>query len=152
MSSEASSKQSCVREGAGYNEVYPSGQDDPGASYSERVPSANSPFDEEDEDLDVDESESKTNEDSDYEENVESPIRSIIGPNGLRKFVLPLMWTVNDLTRPLKENIFTPYGRDIIFPSTSPSIYPLGLKSAITMVLMTSWCMSNCSRQDLDSL
>ena len=29
-------------------------------------------------------------------ENVESPIRSVIGPNGLRKFVLPLMWTIND--------------------------------------------------------
>ena len=25
-------------------------------------------------------------------ENVESPIRSVIGPNGLRKFVRPLMW------------------------------------------------------------
>ena len=106
MSSEASSEQSCVREGAGYNEVYPSGQDDPGASYFERVPSANSPSEEEDEDLDVDESESKKNEDSDCEENVESPIRSIIGPNGLRKFVLPLMWTVNDFNSTIKRKHF----------------------------------------------
>ena len=96
MSSEASSKQSCVHEGESYNEVYPSGQDDPGASYFERVLSANSPSKEKDEDSDVDGSGSDTSEDSDDEENVESPIRSVIGPNGLRKFVLPLMWTVND--------------------------------------------------------
>ena len=38
MSSEASSEQLCVCKGAGYDEVYPSGQDDPNASYTERVP------------------------------------------------------------------------------------------------------------------
>ena len=38
MSSEASSEQLCVHKGAGYDEVYPSGQDDPNASYIERVP------------------------------------------------------------------------------------------------------------------
>ena len=61
MSSEASSEQSCVHEGAGYDEVYPLGQDDLGASYLERVPSTNSPFEE---DSDVDGSESGTSEDS----------------------------------------------------------------------------------------
>ena len=39
----------CVREGASYDEVYPSGQTDPGATYIERDPSANSPSEEEDE-------------------------------------------------------------------------------------------------------
>ena len=43
MSSEALSEQLCVREGAGYDEVYLSGQDDPVTFYSERVPSVNSP-------------------------------------------------------------------------------------------------------------
>ena len=40
--SSASSEQSCVREGAGYDEVYPLGQDDLGISSEERVSSANS--------------------------------------------------------------------------------------------------------------
>ena len=39
-------------------------------------------------------------------ENVESPIRFIIGPDGLRKFVLPLMWTVNDFNSTIKRPHF----------------------------------------------
>ena len=105
MSSEALSEQSCVREGASYYEVYPSSQDDPGTSYLERVLSANSSSEEEEEDLDVDGSESSISEDSD-EENVESPIRSVVGPDGLRKFVLPLMWTVNDFNSTIERKHF----------------------------------------------
>ena len=52
MSSKALSEQSCVCEGASYDEVYLSGQTDLGATYIERDPSANSPSEEEDEDLD----------------------------------------------------------------------------------------------------
>ena len=54
MPSEALSEQSCIREGAGYDEVYLSGQDDPNASYPERDPCANSPSEEENEDSDED--------------------------------------------------------------------------------------------------
>ena len=62
--SNASSKQSCVCEGASYDEVYPLSQDDPGTSSSnERLPSGNSSSTEEDDDLDVDGSESYSNED-----------------------------------------------------------------------------------------
>ena len=53
MSSEASSEQSCVREEAGYDEVFPSSWDNPGTSYDEKDSSANSPSTV-DEDLDVD--------------------------------------------------------------------------------------------------
>ena len=35
-------------------------------------------------------------------ENVESPIRFVIGLNGLRKFFLPLMWMVNDFNSTIK--------------------------------------------------
>ena len=49
---------------------------------------------------------SDTNEDSDNEKNVESPIRSIIGPDGLRKFVLPLIWTVNNFNSTIKKKHF----------------------------------------------
>ena len=49
--------------------------------------------------------ESSTNEDSD-EENVESLIRSVVGLDGLRKFVLPLMWSVNDFNSTIKRKHF----------------------------------------------
>ena len=152
MSSEALSEQSRVRKAAGYEEVYLLGQDDPGASYLERVSSTNSPSEEKDEDEDMDGLESDTNEDSDGEENFESPIRTVIGPNSLRNFVLPFMWMVNKLTQPLIENTSTTYERDIKFPLTSLSVCLLSLKSATTMVLLMSGCMNKCSRQDLDCL
>ena len=63
--SSASSEQSCVHEGTSYDEVYPLGQDNPGTSSDERVPSANSPSTEEDDDLDVDGLESDSNKDED---------------------------------------------------------------------------------------
>ena len=62
MSSEVSSDRSCVRDGAGYDEVYLSGQDNPGTSYDEWVPSSNSSSAEGDEDVDVDGSEGDSND------------------------------------------------------------------------------------------
>ena len=108
MSSEASNEQSCVCERVGFDEVYPLGQDDPYTSYPKRVSSANSSSEEEEENLHVDRSKSGTNEDSDEKnaKNVESPIRSVVGPDGLRKFVLPFMWMVNDLNSTIKRNHF----------------------------------------------
>ena len=109
MFSEVSSEQSPVRKGADYDEVYPSGQNDFGASYLERVSSANSPSKEEEEDSDMDGSESDTNgdlEDEENAENVESPISSVVGPDDLRKFVLPLMWMVNDFNLTIKRKHF----------------------------------------------
>ena len=106
MSSEALSEQSCVHEGTGYDMVYPSSQDDPGASYFERVPSANSLSEEEDEESNVDRLESGTDGDLDGKENVESPIRSVIGLDGLSNFVLPLRWTVNDFNSTIKRKHF----------------------------------------------
>ena len=109
MSSEASSEQSCVCEGASYDEVYPFSQDDPATSSDERVPSANSPSTEEDKDSNVDGSESGSGKDLNNEENVrnaKSPIRFIIGPDGLRKFLLPHMWTVNEFNSTIKRPHF----------------------------------------------
>ena len=85
--SSASSEQSCVHKGTGYDEVYPLGQDEPGTSSEERVPSANSPS-MEDDDLDGDGSKSDLNEEIG---NDEPPVQSVIGPDGLREFImLPL--------------------------------------------------------------
>ena len=57
----ASSEQSWVREEAGYDEVNPSGQGDPGTLSDKRNPLASSPSTR-DEDLDMDGSESDSND------------------------------------------------------------------------------------------
>ena len=87
-----------VREGAGYDEVYPLGQDDLGTSSNERVSFANSPS-KEDDDLEVDGLENDSNEDIG---NSEPPIQSIIGPNGFREFIMLLLWTINDFKSSIK--------------------------------------------------
>ena len=104
MSSEASSEQSCVREGTGYDKVYSSSQNDPDASYLERVPFVNSLSEKEDEDSNVDGSKSDTSRDSDSDENIESPIRFVIGPDGLRILFFPSSGRLTILIRPFKEN------------------------------------------------
>ena len=59
--SSALSEHLCVREGAGYDEVFLSGQDDPGTSSDERNLLATSPSTR-DEDLDMDGLESDSND------------------------------------------------------------------------------------------
>ena len=78
--SSASSNQSFVRDRAGYEELYPSGYRDPD-NLSERSPSTSS-LSSKHEDMKVAESE----EGSDYGE--EQRIKSVIGTDGLRKFVM----------------------------------------------------------------
>ena len=73
--SSASSNQSFVRDGAGYEELYPSGYKDPD-ELSERTPSATSP--------------SSTNEDMEL-------------ADGLREFVMLPEWTVNNFRSTIKE-------------------------------------------------
>ena len=90
----------------GYDKVYLPGQDDHETSYDERVSFANSLYVEEDEDLDEskgDSSEDSNNEDVD---NVELPIQSVIGPNGLREFLLLPLWTINDFNSSIKKKHF----------------------------------------------
>nr|POE60277.1 hypothetical protein CFP56_55329 [Quercus suber] len=74
--SNVSSNQSCVREGAGYDEVFSSGQNDLGTSSEERNPSATSPS-LRDEDLDIDRSKGDSINGLD---DIEPPIQSVIGP------------------------------------------------------------------------
>ena len=106
MSSEVLSEQLCVREGAGYDEVYPLGQVDPSILYLEKDPSANSPSEEEDGDSDEDESESDMDEVSGDEESGESLPRIVVGPDNLRNFILPLIWTVNHFSLTVKRKHF----------------------------------------------
>ena len=108
MSSEESSEQLFVLNGAGYNEVYLSGQHDPSTSYDKRDSSANSPYAEEDEDLDMIRLEGDSGGDSSsgHIYYAEPPIQSIIGPYGLREFLLLLLWMVNEFKSSVKAKHF----------------------------------------------
>ena len=104
MSSEASSDQSCVRDKAGYDEVYPSGLDNPGTSFDERVSSSNSPSVEGHEDMDVDGSKDDSNDK--YIVSAEPFSQFVVGLDNLRQFILLPLWTVNDFRSTIKQKHF----------------------------------------------
>ena len=95
--SSASSNQLFVRDGAGYEELYPSGYKDPD-ELIERTPSATSP--------------SSTNEDMELAEPEEGSDggdggpRSIVGADRLREFVMLPEWAVNNFRSTIKEMHF----------------------------------------------
>ena len=125
MSNEALSEQSWVHKGVGYDEVFPLSQGDPGTSKSERVPSANSPSVREDEDLDVDKSENDSNDDL---ASAKSPIQSVIGPNGLREFIMIPLWTINDFNSSIKQTHFNTLGEKYQIPVNIPIRLPFKRK------------------------
>ena len=92
--SSTSSNQLFVRDGAGYEELYPSGYKDLD-ELSERTPSATSP--------------SSKNEDMELAEPEEGSddggkgIKSVVGADGLREFVMLPEWTVNNFRSTIKE-------------------------------------------------
>ena len=99
--SNASSNQSFVRDGTGYEELYPSGYKDPD-ELSERSPFAASP--------------SSKNEymemaklEDGLDDSEEQRIKSVVGTDelrGLREFVMLPEWTVNYFTSTIKEAHF----------------------------------------------
>ena len=92
--SSASSNQSFVRDGAGYEELYPSGYKDPD-ELSERSPSATSPSSK-NEDIELAEPE-EGSDDGDQ------GIKSVVGADGLREFVMLPEWTINNFRSIIKE-------------------------------------------------
>ena len=95
--SSASSNQSFVRDGEGYEDAYPSGQKDLGDTSGDRSPSASSP--------------SSTNEDMeqvgvDFDGSEEPQIEPVVRADGPREFVLLPEWTINDFISTIKENHF----------------------------------------------
>ena len=119
--SSASSKQSCVREGAGYNEVFSSGQDNPNTSYNERDLLANSPSTE-DEDLDVDRPKGDSN-DNDIDIG-EPPIQSVIGLDGFRGFIMLPLWTINDFNSSTRQQHFNTLKEKYQIPVNIPMHLP----------------------------
>ena len=77
--SSVSSNQSCVCNGAGYNEMHLSGHKDPDISSEEKSPSASSSRDD---DLEIERSEGGSN---DGLIDDEPPIQFVIGPDGLKE-------------------------------------------------------------------
>ena len=98
--SSASSNQSFVRDGVGYEDVYPSGYRDPD-DLSERSPSASSPSSK-NEDMEVAEPEEGSDDGEDQR------IKSVVGTNGLREFVMLPEWMINAFTSTIKEAHFNP--------------------------------------------
>ena len=96
--SSASSNQSFVRDGAGYEEVYLLGYKDPD-DLCERSPSTSSPSSK-NEDMEVVEPEEGSIDGEDQR------IKSVIGTDGLREFVMLPEWMVNAFTSTIKEAHF----------------------------------------------
>ena len=95
--SSASSNQSFVYDGAGYEELYPSGYRDQD-ELSERSPSATSPSSK-NENMELAEPEEGSNDG-------EQRIKSVVGTNRLREFVMLPEWTVNNFTSTINEAHF----------------------------------------------
>ena len=128
--SSASSNQSFVHNKAGYDEVFLSGQKDPNTSSEERSLYSTSPSSR-DEGLEMDRP-----EDDEGVNGVEPPIQSIIGPDGLREFIMLPIWTINDFTSTIKEPHFKtlrekyqrPYNIPLRLPYKSKKCYYEGIE------------------------
>ena len=92
--SSVSSNQSFVRDRVGYEELYPSSCRDPD-ELSERSPFASSPSSKS-EDMELAEPEEGSDDG-------EKRLKSVVGANGLREFVMLPEWTVNNFTSMIKE-------------------------------------------------
>ena len=114
--SSASSNQSFVPDRTGYEELYLSGYRDPD-DLSEGNPSASSPSSK-NEDMEVAEPE----EGSDNGE--EQRIKSVVGIDGLREFVMLLEWTVNAFTSTIKEAHFKTLRANYQIPDYIPIRLP----------------------------
>ena len=102
--------------------MYPSIQDDPDTSSDERTSSANSPFMEEDVDLVVDGSEGDLN--GEDIGSVEPPIQSVIGLDGLRKFIMLSLWMIKDFNSTIKQKHFNTIREKYQIPVGIPTRLP----------------------------
>ena len=114
--SSASSNQSFVRDGAGYEELYPLGYRDP-YDLSERSPSAASSSSK-NKDMELVEPEEG------YDDGEEQRIKSIVGTDGLREFVMLPEWTFNYFTSTIKEAHFKTLGANYQIPDYIPIHLP----------------------------
>ena len=114
--SSALSNQSCFRDGVGNNKVYPSGHKDPDGLSEDRSPSTSSPSSR-DEGL-----ETKRPKDDFREglDDAEPLVQSVMGPDGLRKFIILPLWIVNDFSSTIKESHFKTLRAKFQIPENIP--------------------------------
>ena len=122
--SSASSNPSFFRKEAGYDEVYRSGHKDHDSLSEERSLSASSPFSR-DEGLEKGGSEDDFLQDLDDNE---TPIQSVVGPNGLRKFIMLPIWTINGFISSIKEPHFKTLRGKYQIPDNIPLRLPYKLE------------------------
>ena len=98
--SSALSNQSIICDRADYEEVYLSGHKDQESPSEERSPSASSP--------------SSTNEDMEmadpeeaFDDDKEQQIKSVVGVDGFREFIMLPEWMMNDFNSTIKEKHFS---------------------------------------------
>ena len=115
--SSASSNQSFIRDGVGYEEVYSSSYRDQDDLSKERSPSAFSPSSK-NKDMEVAELEEGSDDGEDQR------IKSVIGANGLREFVMLPEWTVNAFTSTIKEPHFKTLKANYQIPDYIPIRLP----------------------------
>ena len=115
--SSASSNQSFVHDRAGYEEVYPSSNRDPDDLSEERSPSASS-LSSKNEDIEVAELEEGSDDGKDQR------IKSVVGADGLREFVMLLEWTVNAFMSTIKEPHFKSLRANYQIPNYIPIRLP----------------------------
>uniref|UniRef100_A0A7N2L4G0 Uncharacterized protein n=1 Tax=Quercus lobata TaxID=97700 RepID=A0A7N2L4G0_QUELO len=99
--SSASSNQSVVRDGAEYENVYPSGHKDQESPGEDRSPSASSSSstDEDVEIVEIDGSGDDGNQ----------ALESVVGVDGLRKFIMLPEWTVHKFTSVIRDKHFNTF-------------------------------------------
>ena len=114
--SSVSSNQLFVRDGAGYEKVYPSGYKDPD-NLSERSPSASSPSSK-NEDMEVAEPEEGSIDGEDQR------IKFVVGTDRLREFVMLPEWTINVFTSTIKEAHFKTLRANYQIPDYIPIRLP----------------------------
>ena len=115
--SSASSNQLVVHDKVDYEEVYPSSHVDQESLGEERSPSASSS--------------SSTNEDMEMakpeevsDDGEEQTLRSVVGANGLREFIMLPEWTVNNFVSIVKENHFKTLRGNFQIPDNIPIRLP----------------------------
>ena len=115
--SNASNNQSFVRDGAGYEEVYPSGYRNPDDLSEERSPSASS-LSSKNEDIEVAEPEEGSDDGEDQR------IKFIVGADKLREFVMLPKWMVNAFTSTIKKAHFKTLRANYQIPDYIPIRLP----------------------------
>ena len=115
--SSASSNQSVVRDGADYEEVYPSGHKDQESPGEERSLLASS-LSSTNEDMEITELEDTSDDGED------EPLRSVIGADGLREFIMLPRWTMHNFTSVIKEKHFNTFRANFQIPDNIPICLP----------------------------